>query len=426
MQFFDFKQNFGSTFAPRKQQISKFNNMFKSIFSYFSLAIITLFAATNATQAQCPTSTNQGVCSGGNGVLPNNANLTNGDNFYWSTGNGTRNINNFNNGGTLTVCGGALTISGNYNGGTIIVREGATLTITGSANFGNNFTIINYGVLNVNTNLSLQGNNTLLINQATGILNVQAGSTTFLNQGARIANYNHMNLGDLVIQGNNRVALCMTQGATVEVRDFSNNVDNSIVSNGRSCISVINSMNFNRPLTTSSDLVICYSKSSATINPMTLTNSASAQLAFNCDNCGIALPIELISFEAKMNNNKQVDIFWATASELNNDFFTIERSADGVNWEIVTTAAGAGNSIYRIDYAAYDSRPLSGISYYRLKQTDFDGAFEYSNIVSVFYGNEAVQLIKVINIMGQEVEQNAKGLVILVFSNGETLKIINE
>ncbi len=88
--------------------------------------------------------------------------------------------------------------------------------------------------------------------------------------------------------------------------------------------------------------------------------------------------------------------------------------------------ARCANSTYRIDYAAYDSRPLSGISYYRLKQTDFDGAFEYSNIVSVFNGNEAVQLIKVINILGQEVEQNTKGLVILVFSNGETLKIINE
>jgi hypothetical protein len=61
-----------------------------------------------------------------------------------------------------------------------------------------------------------------------------------------------------------------------------------------------------------------------------------------------------------------------------------------------------------------------------LKQTDFDGTFEYADIVSVFNGNEAVQLIKVINIIGQEVEQNAKGLVILVFSNGETLKIVNE
>jgi len=400
--------------------------MFKSTFSFFSLAIITLLAATNISQAQCPTSTNQGVCSGGNGILPNNANLTNGENFYWSFGTGTRNINNFNNGGTLTVCGGSLTISGNYNGGTIIVREGGTLNITGSANFGNNFTIINYGVLNVNTNLTLQGVNTLLINQATGIFIVEAGRSTFLSQGARIVNYNYMNLGDLFIEGTPRIALCMHQGATVDVRNFSNNVDNSIFSNGRSCISVENSMNFIRPLTTTPELVICYRRSSETIQPITLTNAASAQLAFNCENCGIALPIELISFEAKMNTNKQVDIFWATASELNNDFFTIERSSDGVNWEIVTTATGAGNSIYRIDYAAYDSRPLSGISYYRLKQTDFDGAFEYSNIVSVFNGNEAVQLIKVINILGQEVEQNTKGLVILVFSNGETLKIINE
>jgi hypothetical protein len=399
--------------------------MFKSILSSFSLAFISLFYTVNVAQAQCATSTNEGVCSGGNGVIQNNANLTTGF-FYWTTGTATRNINNFTNGATLTICSGNLTISGNYNGGTIVVREGATLNITGSANFGNNFTIINYGVLNVNTNLSLQGNNTLLINQATGVLNVQAGNTTFLNQGARLVNYNHMNLGDLVIQGIARTALCMSQGSTIDVRNFTNNVDNSIVSNGRSCISVENNMTLNNTLTTSNDLVVCYRRSSSTVNTQTLAKTGSAQLTFNCDNCGIALPIELISFEANLNANNQVDIFWSTASEQNNDFFTIERSIDGLNWEIVATVAGAGNSTNRIDYAAYDLRPLSGISYYRLKQTDYDGAFEYSNIVSVFNGNEELQLIKVVNIMGQTVEQNAKGLVILVFSNGETLKIINE
>ena len=117
---------------------------------------------------------------------------------------------------------------------------------------------------------------------------------------------------------------------------------------------------------------------------------------------------------------------WATASELNNDFFTVERSVDGLTWEVVDLVNGSGTTPLRNDYSTQDPRPYSSLSYYRLKQTDFDGAFEYADILSVFNGNEAVQLIKVINIIGQEVEQNTKGLVILVFSNGETLKIINE
>lgn len=398
--------------------------MFKTYLSILSITFAIVSINPFTTNAQCLSSNLQGTCSGGNGVLTNNVVINTGNNYYWSTGTATRNINNFNSGGILTICGGSLSLSGNYNGGTIIIQENATLTLINTANFGNNFTIINYGVLNVNTNLTLQGNNTVLINQVTGVINVQSGFTTFLSSGARMANYNQANLGDLVIQGDDRTALCLGAGAVVDVRNITNNVANSVDVGGKSCISVENDMNFNQPISTKSDLLICYRRNVG-INNDTMINLGAAQLLLNCDNCGIALPIELISFEAKLNN-RQVDIHWATASEQNNDFFTIERSADGLNWEIVTTAAGAGNSIYRIDYAAYDSRPLSGISYYRLKQTDFDGAFEYSNIVSVFNGNEAVQLIKVINIMGQEVEQNAKGLVILVFSNGETLKIINE
>jgi hypothetical protein len=139
-----------------------------------------------------------------------------------------------------------------------------------------------------------------------------------------------------------------------------------------------------------------------------------------------ALPVEFLFFTASLNNQKQVVLNWATASELNNDFFTIERSVDGLTWEVVDLVNGSGTTSLRNDYSTIDPRPYSGLSYYRLKQTDFDGAFEYADIVSVFNGNEAVQLIKVINILGQEVEQNTKGLVILVFSNGETLKIINE
>lgn len=140
---------------------------------------------------------------------------------------------------------------------------------------------------------------------------------------------------------------------------------------------------------------------------------------------GSALPIELIYFNATPNQ-KTVDLTWATASELNNDFFTVERSIDGLTWEPVLTVNGAGTTNQRTNYRDIDTRPAAGLSYYRLKQTDFDGKWSYSNIQSVFMNNASVELLKVINVLGQEIEQNAKGLVILVFSDGTSLKIINE
>ena len=94
------------------------------------------------------------------------------------------------------------------------------------------------------------------------------------------------------------------------------------------------------------------------------------------------LPIELLSFEAQTNNN-HVDLKWSTASETNNDFFTIEKSKDGQNFVVVGKEDGAGNSTTIINYSGVDYSPYTGISYYRLKQTDFNGQFTYSNIIPV-------------------------------------------
>lgn len=94
------------------------------------------------------------------------------------------------------------------------------------------------------------------------------------------------------------------------------------------------------------------------------------------------LPIQLIMFEASVTFG-QVKLEWATASEDNNDFFTIERSTDGRNFEVVKTVKGAGDSDSVKEYETVDPFPLKGRSYYRLKQTDFSGAFEYSKLVSV-------------------------------------------
>lgn len=102
---------------------------------------------------------------------------------------------------------------------------------------------------------------------------------------------------------------------------------------------------------------------------------------------GLGLPIELTNFEGHKNGSK-VDLNWVTATEINNDYFTIERSADGNNFETIAKVKGAGNSVDEINYTHIDNQPTIGLNYYRLKQTDFDGTFTYSQVVSVEFENQ--------------------------------------
>jgi len=98
------------------------------------------------------------------------------------------------------------------------------------------------------------------------------------------------------------------------------------------------------------------------------------------------LPVELISFSAspEIENGKNIVVLnWVTASETNNDYFTIERSLDGVHFEVVSNIPGAGTSSDINNYYAVDQYPHSGVSYYRLKQTDFNDQSEHFDIVPV-------------------------------------------
>jgi hypothetical protein len=94
------------------------------------------------------------------------------------------------------------------------------------------------------------------------------------------------------------------------------------------------------------------------------------------------LPIELLRFDAKVCSQK-ICLEWSTASELNNDFFNIERSTDGFNFQEILTVDGSGTTNTQINYEALDASPEFGANYYRLKQTDFDGASSYSDVITV-------------------------------------------
>jgi len=154
------------------------------------------------------------------------------------------------------------------------------------------------------------------------------------------------------------------------------------------------------------------------------------------------LPIELIRFTAKGINDQQVQLNWQTDTEINNDFFTIERSINGVNWVEIGEIVGAGNSSSLLSYESTDINPSLGVSYYRLKQTDFDGEYSYSHIESVnvknsrnsnieIFPNPTINQITIVGDLNELKEitiynilgQNVTSLTKQIENNGNELRI---
>ena len=99
---------------------------------------------------------------------------------------------------------------------------------------------------------------------------------------------------------------------------------------------------------------------------------------------GALLPIELIYFNAEVLNDNSVQLNWATALEINNQYFAVERGTSMESFEAIATIDGAGNSTSRIDYTYTDATfDESTVYYYRLKQTDFDGTSTYSDVIAI-------------------------------------------
>lgn len=116
----------------------------------------------------------------------------------------------------------------------------------------------------------------------------------------------------------------------------------------------------------------------------TVINQTGTFSPFGVASAGSPLPIELLGFNAALHNDS-VLIDWTTASEKNNDYFVVERTLNGSSFTEIATVKGAGNSDGLLSYSTVDNEPLSGISYYRLKQVDYDGRFSYSGLVQIRY-----------------------------------------
>lgn len=139
----------------------------------------------------------------------------------------------------------------------------------------------------------------------------------------------------------------------------------------------------------------------------------------------VVLPVELISFKGEAIDNNRIRVDWATASENNNDFFTLEQMDTTDEFCDLSIINGAGTDQNENYYYFVDEHPLfNSIIYYRLKQTDYDGSSTYFDPISVDNRVYKKEISMKTNVLGQEVNDMYRGVVILVFDDGTTVKIV--
>ncbi len=141
--------------------------------------------------------------------------------------------------------------------------------------------------------------------------------------------------------------------------------------------------------TGSGSISVSLPNSVPTVYYMILDGNGGAECGFTITASNVApLPVEMMFFDAKLIEQNKSHVFWATASEKNNDFFMIQRSRDGLNFEDIGRVNGVGNSNDVTTYDFMDNNAPKGYVYYRLKQVDYDGKFTYTDLAVIKNGTE--------------------------------------
>jgi hypothetical protein len=135
------------------------------------------------------------------------------------------------------------------------------------------------------------------------------------------------------------------------------------------------------------------------------------------------LPVELLYFEG-FGYQHYNTLKWSTASEYNSDYFSLERSVNGEQWDYVGTTKATGNSTQVVNYLYVDNFRFNGFIYYKLNQFDFDGNFKVYGPISINNTHTNKKVVKYINILGQEVSSETNGFIFEVYEDGTMRKII--
>lgn len=152
-----------------------------------------------------------------------------------------------------------------------------------------------------------------------------------------------------------------------------------------------------------------------------VTWTLSGGATFDCT----LLPIELLTFTGEENGNVNT-LSWVTLSEENNSHYELERSTDGLEWEIIGEVAGAGNSSNELNYEYRDFFHSKNMNYYRLYQVDFNGQRSELGTITIDNREEPKDLVRIINLMGEEVDENYAGLKVYIYSDGSMSKVVSQ
>ncbi|MFW6019285.1 MAG: T9SS type A sorting domain-containing protein [Bacteroidales bacterium] len=324
-----------------------------------------------------------------------NNNLTVSENLTIYGGSSDINIggdlyvgNNFtnNSGNTSLILNGLSTIDGDVTmSNNAPVKNNGDLTINGTTTIRANSGIINSNTLTTNGTVSNEGT---IDNSGTFYANqdfTNAWGGQFINSGTFVAQQDVTNQGTLDNTNTMEVNGDMKNDWSSDINnDGIVTVDGSVDNNGD--ISGSGSTLVGGTLDTSDGSVqgsgnIC--SQDGTTDPTGGNTSNVDSTVSICGQTDDPLPVELIDFNVK-ETSKGIKLTWTTASEINNDYFTVQRATENSDFKSIATIEGAGNSNEIINYTYIDDENINGKTvYYRIKQTDYDGTTSYSWIEDI-------------------------------------------
>ena len=304
-------------------------------------------------------------------------------------------INDYNSNFTNTSTG-VMTITKNFTNRDVFTNAG---TVTVSGNFVNDwgYTVSNTGTINVTKDITNRGTLTTSGTMSAGDDFVNDWGCTFSNTGNFSSTDDFTNRGTSTNSGTIVVGDDMsnkgtfTNSNTITVGDDFTN-DWSTTLNNTGDITVTDDVSNNGTIHNNGNFEVDgnYTGSGDVDGTGSLCNSdgvtdpTGGAKSVSCPICGDGgtLPVELIDFSVIYNTNI-VTLSWSTASESNNDRFEVEKSTNGVDFEVIGIVSGMGNSNTIQDYSFEEVNPQSGVIYYRLVQIDYDGTESSSKIIKV-------------------------------------------
>ncbi len=389
----------------------------------FIFILLVLLYATNLHSQTCsgfPAVPSMIPCASASSSLANSTNINSGGTYsYCGTSNPTYSSINLS-GGSIYICGNTTISSGTFNSGKIFVACGATLTFSSNVTLNGNLGIINYGTVQINGNLTFQNADCYLYNEGYSSKTNITGNFNF--PGNQVVGYLR-NSGKVIVGGTLNLGagglICAGAGSILSVGNFTSgtsggNCNSSDAATNHLLFSGTNAQQttfrytgtatIKGTLTNSSRVMVqrvgsaptlpCSTSPTSGFGSATVITTSIPALPAEPSQAGclvggsvscntvIVLPVELLYFKADCESNK-VQLSWATASERNNQYWTVERSTDLINIEKIGTLEGYGNSSQLIKYNFEDPNALGETAYYRISQHDYDGkteAFEWISI----------------------------------------------